>query len=878
MAVSTKDNSTGLYVLNLTIDLCKEYEASARLELLQSLPGNASIMGKFAFGRSTWLLMAWFDHFELFRCDFVNFPICVSSKTYQLSINSYSYLQFSGMSYIFLGKSTSFQFLQFRIAGNLSGTTQQMLVNGSASFSDLVIDHIGSNYYLGFFLSSGLSKQPLNEHVTYSQNISVQKGKVSYLRFSEPCADCCQKTDFSVNVLESGKNVDLSDNNRTIYAAFSDGNKMHFVESFRHPSLGARCIKYFEIAEFGKFIAVGNFFNGTRFNLFSTVFRLNIPDANQKQIPTGELYARYTAASWNYSTSVWHDLSGNKRDSSPANGVINITMSSGGYSARADVAWLAGSTADAIQLTILPLEFTICSVSRYSGPKNQNRILVGLDTYSQDEFYHGHDAGGFGADYGTLLGNFSSTKYKSSTDWIVMCGQNSGDKIMAIDGIQIQTTQINRTEFNFSKVMLGINLVSNHTSDFAIMEIAVWSRPLSWEEIQNVSIYYLNSLGIFNSNSSFQSSPLQVQQEIWTRGAYYFESFSMNSGSGLDTPFLIVANHFDDITGYSTASEILKWNNISQRFIHWQYIPTTGATSIAVFQINNQWYAAISNFFDGVSHEVDSLIYRWSTVSSQFEFFQRLHTIGAHHIAYFNHRSLHYLAVSQYGTDSLESSISSYSLLYRLNIESGYFEIFMKLNTKGAMQIEPFRIGTNLFLAVANSADPYDGDTTVLSKLFVFKCLGGEDLAVEFYQDFETHRATQWKHFRRAGLDHLAVVNWIPEKESNSSISVFTWNGCSFYQTALIQSTQAYNFDHAAISGRHYLFQASPSVSEVVVSGAGPMSSPLLEQAQTSDGSAYFYVPGWLAGWNVDITSTGLLNIGGSVGCNIQFCNQSSPL
>ena len=876
IAVTDSNKIADLYFLNITVSDCEDYVLTFELLYLQQLSNNVAQIWTFSFGRSPWLFLAFADHFELFHCSHADFLNCSLSQVYSGYIGKFSFYRSKGISFFLMENSTALLLYELQVAGSLYGTTEVKLDNSSAIFSDLMIDKKGSDYFLGFTLSFDYLESDSDDIISYSPSISVQTGQPTYLSVTSPCWKCCENEQISVRVLDGGGNLVDDDNNRTISAAFDTIEDTFLVDSFRFPDRGLRCIKFFELGDFGKFIAAGMFFDGMLYNLQSPILKVTLPDPNNFQFPTSFLYARYTMGSWNSTAAIWEDVSGNNRDSSKAVGKPTFTVGTGN-AAKAKIAWLQGSYMDSVNLTRLPAVFTICSVSRYSNLTKQNRVLVGYSLESSDDFFQGHDAGKVGvADYGSVLENSTWNQNLSSTDWIVMCGQNSGDNLIVVNGVKAHTSMSNLSTLDVSRVSLGINLIPAVASDFAILEIAIWSRPLTLDEINNISVYYLNILGNYDTPTSLQPGPVSVQQYLDTRGAYFFEPFVFHNGNE-SRYYLALANHFEDNVGYLTNSVIYQWNNIFQQFESYQELPTKGATCFTAFEINNERYLAVSNFFDGVSHAVDSVVYHWSTKFLRFEFFQNLHTVGAHHIVYFEHHGKHYLAVSQYAADQLDSAISSFSLIYRLEISSGFFAVLMQVPTKGAMQMEPFILGQDLFIAVANSADPYTGDQTVFSKLFSIKCLVNEDLVVEFYQTFETFGATQWRHFRREGLDHLAVTNWSPEDFGNSSILVFAWDGCNFQEIIRVNSTVAFGMDHAVLSERHFLFQTRPN-SDMLASGLGPVSAPFIVFSQTNAGIALISSPSWLLSWSqwsTDFGSEGLQYTGGPFGCDLYVCNIS---
>ena len=84
-------------------------------------------------------------------------------------------------------------------------------------------------------------------------------------------------------------------------------------------------------------------------------------------------YAHYTYHSWDASTNIWYDTSGNDFHSNVATGTIAAVSetASGGLN------YLSGSSSDQICLSdsdIIADKFTICSLSKYTG-STRGRII-----------------------------------------------------------------------------------------------------------------------------------------------------------------------------------------------------------------------------------------------------------------------------------------------------------------------------------------------------------------------------------------------------------------------------------------------------------------------------------------------------------------------
>jgi hypothetical protein len=92
---------------------------------------------------------------------------------------------------------------------------------------------------------------------------------------------------------------------------------------------------------------------------------------------------------------------------------------------------LNGGTTLTMQWPTLPDEFTICSLTRYtsSSTTNQQRILT--NTGTRCEWLHGHHNNKRGVAFYNGWRTFEMS-FGSSTDWLVMCGQNSQSNSDAI--------------------------------------------------------------------------------------------------------------------------------------------------------------------------------------------------------------------------------------------------------------------------------------------------------------------------------------------------------------------------------------------------------------------------------------------------------------
>ena len=154
-----------------------------------------------------------------------------------------------------------------------------------------------------------------------------------------------------------------------------------------------------------------------------------------------------------------------------------------GHGAKEPVAFLQGDAAAGFDFgRIMKPDFTICSVTRYTGGAMQ-RILQ----HHSPNFLHGHWGERVGVAY---YGGWVVDQDESSvTDWLVMCGNSAG---VAYKGKERKNIGRNGVVKTGGDVHLYINNGFEEFSDFAVMELIVWSRALSDDEMWSTMVY-LNS-------------------------------------------------------------------------------------------------------------------------------------------------------------------------------------------------------------------------------------------------------------------------------------------------------------------------------------------------------------------------------------------------
>jgi hypothetical protein len=205
----------------------------------------------------------------------------------------------------------------------------------------------------------------------------------------------------------------------------------------------------------------------------------------------GDLNAWYCPGAFDLASSnTWQDCSGNGNTAALSGSGLAESRSAG-HGATSEVLALSGTTSSVLSFgAVIKSEFTVCSVTRYTGGAKQ-RILNGGGA----NWLHGHYGGRAGvAHYGSTGWNTAyQNNVSPNTDWVVMCGSNAGSQLKLVNGVDVGTIAAGGTG--------GVSLFVNggdhrhQLSDFAIAEVVVWPRGLTSDEMRGVSEHMINRLG-----------------------------------------------------------------------------------------------------------------------------------------------------------------------------------------------------------------------------------------------------------------------------------------------------------------------------------------------------------------------------------------------
>ena len=278
-------------------------------------------------------------------------------------------------------------------------------------------------------------------------------------------------------------------------------------------------------------------------------------------------------------------------------------------------------------------------------------------------------------------------------------------------------------------------------------------------------------------------------QSIPTKGALDWESFVIDGNT-----YLAVANYFNGITT-NVDSVIYKWDG--NTFIEFQSITTNGAIDWESFIIGDDIYLAVANYYGSgsTSHNVDSVIYKWD--GSAFIEFQSIPTHGARDWASFTIDGTPYLALAN-EYDGVSYNIDS--KIFRWN--GSQFVEFQSIPSYGARDWEQFTIDGNYFLALANNRS--NATYNVDSKIYFWT----DNMFVET-QSIRTNGANDWESFTIDGKRYLSVANAYNGSTYNINSVIYAWEGFAFKEIQQIPTNGAVAWESFSVDGKTYLAVAN---------------------------------------------------------------------
>jgi hypothetical protein len=238
------------------------------------------------------------------------------------------------------------------------------------------------------------------------------------------------------------------------------------------------------------FSTFSSFSSFPNFNQLAVV--LAKPNTFEQLLIDKKPWGYYSAESWTGTTLV--EKGGNTARNATTSGVTSGTASGNG--ANTSIAYLSGTTSSTINWTTgsLPQNLTICSLTRFTNPVNNVRILQGRGT----NFVHGHDVNTRGTVFYGSQGLTSNASLGTMTDWLNACGTKNAVAVpnnVLFDGVPSGTASGGSISINSN---LTINAGEYSGSNFQFSQLLIFDQVLTATEMVLVSNAFKNYLSTGN--------------------------------------------------------------------------------------------------------------------------------------------------------------------------------------------------------------------------------------------------------------------------------------------------------------------------------------------------------------------------------------------
>ena len=212
--------------------------------------------------------------------------------------------------------------------------------------------------------------------------------------------------------------------------------------------------------------------------------------------------------------------------------------------------------------------------------------------------------------------------------------------------------------------------------------------------------------------------------------------------------FLAIATHQKiDSSNAPVNSPIYKWED-DARWTLYQNIETFEAQAIDFIVANGVPLLIVANMGGRKSP-----VYRWDYERKMFQLHQNIPSSQARDVAAFEIAGVQYLAVANHARITGGNPVfNTNSIIYKWS--HNQFVEYQQIPTKGAIDIEHFKIQQYNLLAIANV---FDGTTTAVDSVVYF--LDPNTKLFRSLQSIPTFGATDWEYLEVNGDYYLVVAN-----------------------------------------------------------------------------------------------------------------------
>ncbi|KAL9989075.1 hypothetical protein ACROYT_G003583 [Oculina patagonica] len=231
-------------------------------------------------------------------------------------------------------------------------------------------------------------------------------------------------------------------------------------------------------------------------------------------------------------------------------------------------------------------------------------------------------------------------------------------------------------------------------------------------------------------------------QTLPTHGASGIEHFVIDK-----VHYMAIANLYDG--GYKQNSVIYKWSG--DQFEEFQLISTNGATGFKFFTIEGKHYLAVSESKNDSTYLINSSVYKWK--NGRFVKYQNIPTDGARacdSIVIANETFLVYVNNHYHPQKKcVESNVYKWS--------GSHFLKFQTMQSRRAFRAKFFRVRGHVFLAFADPTLPRPGKNNYNIKSPIYKWDGAK---FTLFQEIPTYGALDMCPFEVNGEIFLAIANY----------------------------------------------------------------------------------------------------------------------
>ncbi|XP_066279649.1 uncharacterized protein [Branchiostoma lanceolatum] len=251
-------------------------------------------------------------------------------------------------------------------------------------------------------------------------------------------------------------------------------------------------------------------------------------------------------------------------------------------------------------------------------------------------------------------------------------------------------------------------------------------------------------------------------------------------------------------------------------FVQAQSFPLFAARSFHSFDMEGKTWLTAANLRDDSGFCASSPLYTWDVGTSQFVQTDSKLTNGARAWHYFNitegDHTRHFLVIANQALQSCPGGLSAdVSQLFEYNPTIRIFTLYQSLTTHGARHFVSFRLGTDTYLAVANSDDVGSGGRSAIFKFNL------EDQEFQQHWSIPTSEAVSVDAFEHNGTQFLVYANSKLLGDLQTQVFMYDDEQSQFQALQTIPTSSAADVVHFVLAGLPHLVVAD--MYEVGLSG-----------------------------------------------------------